>query len=108
MHRRLDVPVLTGSRVRLEPLAMSHAADLAEAAEEDRSSYAFTLVPRADEVPAYLRAQLSREGLTPFAQIRLSDGKAVGCTGLWDPRTWPGRDELRAVEIGWTWLSASA
>ena len=32
----------------------------------------------------------------------------MGCTGLWDPRTWPGRHELRAVEIGWTWLAASA
>lgn len=47
----LDVPVLHGSRVRLEPLAMEHAADLALAAEEDRSSYGFTLVPTARRVP---------------------------------------------------------
>ncbi|GAA3315113.1 GNAT family N-acetyltransferase [Nonomuraea dietziae] len=105
---RLDVPVLSGAAVRLEPLAMDHASELAQAAEEDRSSYAFTLVPRADEVEAYLQAQLSREGLTPFAQIRLQDGKAVGCTAFWDPRYWPGRQDLRAVEVGWTWLAASA
>ncbi|GAA2672895.1 GNAT family N-acetyltransferase [Nonomuraea recticatena] len=105
---RLDVPVLSGAAVRLEPLTMDHAPELAQAAEEDRSSYAFTLVPRADEVEAYLRAQLSREGLTPFAQIRLQDGKAVGCTAFWDPRYWPGRQDLRAVEVGWTWLAASA
>ncbi|MEU4327309.1 GNAT family N-acetyltransferase [Nonomuraea dietziae] len=105
---RLDVPVLSGAAVRLEPLTMDHAPELAQAAEEDRSSYAFTLVPRADEVEAYLQAQLSREGLTPFAQIRLQDGKAVGCTAFWDPRYWPGRQDLRAVEVGWTWLAASA
>ncbi|MEV4160285.1 GNAT family N-acetyltransferase [Nonomuraea dietziae] len=105
---RLDVPVLSGAAVRLEPLTMDHAPELAQAAEEDRSSYAFTLVPRADEVEAYLQAQLSREGLTPFAQIRVQDGKAVGCTAFWDPRYWPGRQDLRAVEVGWTWLAASA
>jgi RimJ/RimL family protein N-acetyltransferase len=32
----------------------------------------------------------------------------VGCTAYWDPRYWPGRDDLRAIEIGFTWLSASA
>ncbi|WP_433436902.1 GNAT family N-acetyltransferase [Nonomuraea sp. CA-141351] len=108
MSLRLDVPVLRGSLVRLEPLTMAHAPDLARAVEEDRSSYAFTLVPRAAEVEAYLEAQLRREGLTPFAQVRVRDGAAVGCTAFWDPRTWPERDGLRAVEIGWTWLAASA
>ncbi|MEV6155446.1 GNAT family protein [Nonomuraea sp. NPDC052129] len=106
----LDVPVLHGSSVRLEPLAMGHAADLARAAEEDRSSYGFTVVPRADEIEEYLAAQFARrnEGLTPFAQIRVRDGVAVGCTAFWDPRTWPGRQDLRAIEIGWTWLAGSA
>lgn len=110
MGLRLDVPVLHGSFVRLEPLAMSHAPDLARAAEEDRSSYGFTLVPRATEVNAYLEAQFARgsDGLTPFAQVRMRDGSAVGCTALWDPRTWPGRQDLRAVEVGWSWLAASA
>ncbi|MGN9844415.1 GNAT family N-acetyltransferase [Nonomuraea sp. H19] len=110
MSLRLDVPVLHGSLVRLEPLTMSHAPDLARAAEEDRSAYGFTLVPRADEMKAYLAAQFEREseGLTPFAQVRVRDGLAVGCTAFWDPRTWPGRQDLRAIEIGWTWLAASA
>lgn len=44
----------------------------------------------------------------PFAQIRQRDGRAVGCTAYWDPRFWPGRSELCAIEIGWTWLAASA
>ncbi|MFC4121595.1 GNAT family N-acetyltransferase [Nonomuraea zeae] len=104
------VPPLDGSLVRLEPLSLAHAGDLALAAEEHRAGYDFTLVPRGHEVHDYLRAQLDRtaQGLVPFAQIRRSDGRAVGCTAYWDPRRWPGRDELRAVEIGFTWLGASA
>jgi N-acetyltransferase len=108
MGPRLGVPVLHGSLVRLEPLTIRHAPDLARATEEDRSSYGFTLVPRAAGVEAYLSAQLARDGLTPFAQVRARDGRAVGCTAFWDPRTWPGRDDLRAIEVGWTWLGASA
>jgi N-acetyltransferase len=108
MGLRLDVPVLHGSLVRLEPLAMSHAPDLARAAEEDRSSYDFTLVPRAAEVKTYLAAQLARDGLTPFAQVRTRDGMAVGCTTFCAPRTWPDRQDLCAIEVGWTWLAASA
>jgi RimJ/RimL family protein N-acetyltransferase len=107
---QIEAPVLEGSLVRLEPLTYRHADDLAAAAEEDRGSYEFTLVPRGDEVSRYLDAQLARaeQGLVPFAQVRRADGRAVGCTAYWDPRPWPGRDELRAVMIGFTWLSASA
>src|SRR5208282_2444379 len=107
---QIDVPILEGSLVRLEPLAPGHADDLAAAAEEDRASYDFTLVPRASEVGGYLDAQFARagQGLIPFAQVRREDGRAVGCTAYWDPRSWPGREDLRAIMIGFTWLSASA
>lgn len=104
-------PPLHGSLVRLEPLSISHRLDLAEAAEEDRSAYRWTGVPRADEVEGYIGAYLGRaeEGLmVPFAQIRLSDGRAVGATAYWDPRPWPGRSDLAAIMIGWTWLAGSA
>jgi len=104
----LDVPLLSGSLVRLEPLSASHVPDLAAAAEEDRAAYGFTWVPRAAEVGDYVRDQRERSGLTPFAQVRVADGRAVGCTAYWDLRTWQGRDSLRAVEIGFTWLAASA
>lgn len=106
-----DVPVLQGDMVRLEQLTPDHATDLAAAAEEDRSSYGFTWVPRADEVDAYIRAQLGRVEagrMLAFAQVRTSDGRAVGCTAYWDPRYWPGGSRLSAVEIGFTWLAGSA
>ena len=110
MSQWFDVPVLEGSLVRMEPLSGRHAADLAAAAEEDRGSYAFTLVPGAGQVVDYLAAQSARVelGLVPLAQVRRADGRAVGCTAYWEPRRWPGRDELRAIEIGFTWLAASA
>lgn len=111
MGPRLDVPSLHGSLVRLEPLAMSHAPDLAAAAEEGRDTYAYTFVPRANEVEEYIAAHLGRadDGLmAPLAQVRRSDGRAVGCTAYWDPRRRPDRPELFAIMIGWTWLAASA
>ena len=104
----LDVPLLSGSLVRLEQLSASHVPDLAQAAEENRAAYGFTWVPRAAEVGDYVRAQRERYGLTPFAQVRVADGRAVGCTAYWDLRTWADRDSPRAVEIGFTWLAASA
>ena len=107
----LDVPTLRGRWVRLEPLGWHHAEDLAAAAEEDRSTFGHTWVPRGSEVEEYLGHQFrqSESGkLIPFAQMRLGDERAVGCTAYWDPRAWPGRSEVCAVEIGWTWLASSA
>ena len=110
MEPLIDGPVLQGDRVRLEPLARSHAPDLAAAAEEGRDRYGFTWVPRADEVGDYIGQQLERRDqgrLAPYAQIDLATGRAVGATALWDPRYLPGRG-LYAIEVGFTWLAASA
>jgi RimJ/RimL family protein N-acetyltransferase len=104
-------PVLDGALVRLEPLDHRHAVDLAIAAEEDRSSYRFTWVPRAADVNEYIDVQLARAAagtLVPYAQVDLASGRAVGATAYWDPRLWPTGDGLCAVEVGFTWLAASA
>ncbi|MFI5797502.1 GNAT family N-acetyltransferase [Streptomyces sp. NPDC051677] len=104
-------PVLEGTLVRLEPLERRHAAELAAAAEENRGTYTFTWVPRADEVGDYVDAQLARAAtgrLAPYAQVSLASGRAVGATSYWEPRTWRDDDRLDAVEIGFTWLAASA
>jgi RimJ/RimL family protein N-acetyltransferase len=111
MSQLLDVPVLSGHLVRLEPLANLHARDLAIAAGEDRRAYDFTWVPRPSQIEEYLHSlsQRSESGkFAPFAQIHLSDGRAVGCTAYSDPRAWPGRSDLCAVEVGFTWLGASS
>jgi RimJ/RimL family protein N-acetyltransferase len=103
-------PLLEGESVRLEPLAARHAADLAAAAEEDRDTYGFTWVPRADEVGAYIDAQLERAStgrLAPYAQVSRATGRAVGATAYWEPRCWHTDDRLDAVEVGFTWLARS-
>jgi hypothetical protein len=61
MGNRLEVPALAGSLVRLEPLTREHAVDLAVAAEEDRASYGFTLVPRV-QVIENLEMRVARAG----------------------------------------------
>ncbi|MDH6215876.1 GNAT family N-acetyltransferase [Streptomyces pseudovenezuelae] len=111
MTFELRGPVLEGESVRLEPLEHRHVADLAVAAEEDRDTYAFTWVPRADEVAAYIDAQLARAAtgrLAPYAQVSLATGRAVGATSYWEPRYWRSDDRLDAVEVGFTWLARSA
>ncbi|MET8804460.1 GNAT family protein [Streptomyces sp. NPDC004546] len=107
----LEGPVLEGALVRLEPLDHRHAADLAASAEEDRSTYGFTWVPRAAEVDGYIDLQHARAAagkLAPYAQVEKSSGRAVGATAYWDPRPWPSGDGLCAIEVGFTWLAASA
>lgn len=108
----IDNPTLEGRRVRLEALGPQHAAGLAAAADEDRSAYAFTWVPGAATVDSYIDAQLERARtgrLAPYAQIDRLSGQPIGATAFWDPRPWPGEPgRLGAVEIGFTWLAASA
>ncbi|MEU1179363.1 GNAT family protein [Streptomyces sp. NPDC005820] len=111
MSFRLRGPVLQGALVRLEPLERRHAGELAVAAEENRGTYAFTWVPRAHEVDAYIDAQLGRAAtglLAPYVQVSLASGQVVGATSYWEPRCWRSEDRVDAVEVGFTWLAASA
>lgn len=104
-------PTLRGRLVRLEPLGPAHEGDLAVAAGEDRGEYGFTGVPQPDAIAAYLAAQqadVSRGDRLVFAQIRASDGRAVGSTSFLEPRALAGATGPFAVEIGATWLAASA
>lgn len=103
---------LEGRLVRLDPLSEDHVEALAEASGEDRSTYGFTTVPDGvQETRAYVTAALADrdagEGL-PFAQIRKADGKVVGTTRFTNLRRHETNSSLYAVEIGWTWLAASA
>jgi RimJ/RimL family protein N-acetyltransferase len=106
------VPALSGQFVRLEPLSFAHVDALVEAANEDRSTYGFTLVPRTrDEMSSYvetLLAQFSVDETIPFVQIDLSSSRVVGATRYLTIRTVPSRTAPFAVEIGGTWLATSA
>jgi len=111
MPGRLDVPVLIGRLVALEPLAQEHLADLTVAAA-DRATYGFTAVPAGrEEMARYVRGLLdAHAGMVtiPFAQRALGEGRVVGVTRYLTLRAREGEESLYAVEIGGTWLTAWA
>jgi N-acetyltransferase len=109
---RLEPFTLTGAAVTLEPLTLGHAAALLRAADVDRSSYGYTPVP-ADlpSMQRYIEGLLedaSRDLVVPFAQRRTSDDEVVGCTRYLNVMWWTGRELPVEVEIGGTWLGATA
>jgi RimJ/RimL family protein N-acetyltransferase len=101
------VPVtLEGYGVRLEPLTMAHAPDLATAAADGELwELWYTSVPEPDRTTAYVEAALKgqQEGhMLPWAVRELSNGKIVGTTRYHDIVK-----PIDRVEIGWTWYAAS-
>ena len=113
--------VLEGTHVRLEPLTMQHAEALVAAASEDRSAYDWTWVPDGDDAMCeYISTALelaARHEAVPFATVHRPTGKVIGTTRFatfeyipWPPSNPYYRGEGRpdGVEIGWTWLAASA
>lgn len=120
MGDALTPVVLAGDHVRLEPLTLAHVPALCRAAAGPRDTYAFTLVP-ADEASmrAYVETALAEQAARramPFATVDAM-GTVVGSTRFGNIEFWPwppgnanqrGTDVPDAVEIGWTWLTASA
>ena len=103
---------LTGRHVVLAPLSADHVDGLVEAASMNRSTYALTLVPDGrDEMAAYVGQLLTDHAaarVLPFVQIDARTRRPAGCTRYLDPQWWSGRAEPDEIEIGGTWLSASA
>ncbi len=112
MTQTYPVPALVGRRVRLEPLRLDHVAALLEAASEDRSTYAYTTVPHEwttmTQYVQDLREEYEAGLAVPFAQVNAFDERVVGATRFLTIRARRGAVSPFAVEIGGTWLSASA
>jgi N-acetyltransferase len=109
---RLEVHTLLGRHVSLEPLTAQHVDEIATAGSGDRTSFGYTQVPdgreEAAEYVAWLLDDAAHGRAAPFVQRRTGNGLVVGCTRFLNP-LWPlGRDAPDEVEIGGTWLSASA
>jgi N-acetyltransferase len=108
----VPAPTLTGNHVQLEQLRLDFAEGLVAAGNEDRSTYGWTPVPpTVDGMQRYISGLLGDQQartVVPFAQRRLSDGALVGCTRYLRLEWWGGRDLPDEVEIGGTWLAASA
>ena len=98
---------LEGQHVRLEPLTATHEESLnAAAADGDLWTSTVTIVPNPTEMIDYISAALnaqSQKHELPFVIVRKSTGRVVGTTRFYfiDPVN-------RHVEIGYTWLAASA
>jgi len=112
--------VLDGRFVRMEPMAAAHVEPLVAAAGESRATYGLTHVPDgAAAMAAYVEAALddaARGVAVPFVTVDKRRERVVGTTrfGRIERWTWPGAPVPPiprgpdAVEIGWTWLAASA
>ncbi len=116
------VPVtLEGRSVRLEPLSERHIPALVAAASESRVNYQWTWVPDG-LVAMELWAEslfIDRDAYSalPFATVDRVSGRVVGATRFLRIEYWPwpagnlnqrGEGVPDAVEIGGTWLAASA
>jgi RimJ/RimL family protein N-acetyltransferase len=109
---RLLVPALSGRHVRLEPLTSEHVDALVEAANEDRAAYGYTVVLQSrEDAVSYFELMMSmwESGeAVPFAQIDVGRDRLVGTTRYLSIRRVDESTTPYAVEIGGTWLSASA
>ena len=108
----VHISALTGRLVRLEPLEERHIDGLYRGCTEDRASYSHTSVPQTlaqtRDYVASLLGEREAGQIIPFAQIRLRDSVTVGATRFMNFRKRDTDGRPFAVEIGGTWLAASA
>jgi len=110
--------VLKGPTVTLRPLSLDDAVALAAAAAESREPYAFTRVPDGvEDARRYIDGALAERetrGRLPF--VTLWQDRVVGSTSYLGAERWrwpagsprQRSDRPDVVEIGATWLAASA
>jgi len=94
---------LRGRHLRLEPLAVTHAAALIEVAQDPQiwtwmSARPTSRASMAEWISTALKAQ-DRGEEYPFAVVQ-ADGRVIGSTRYMDVQ-----EAHRGVEIGWTWYA---
>jgi RimJ/RimL family protein N-acetyltransferase len=111
-------PLLRGQTVTLRALSPGDAGALAEAAAESRDEFAYVRVPDGfEDAQRYVEFALAERAAgrrVPFAIVWRD--RVVGSTSYLDLERWrwpagfprPRSDHPEAVEIGATWLAASA
>ena len=108
----LEPITLTGRHVQLEPLQIDHVDELVAASTVDRDTYGYTDVPGdRQSMRRYVERLVDEHAeakVLPFAQRRLDTGQLAGCTRFMEPRWWRGRHDPDEIEIGGTWLAATA
>jgi RimJ/RimL family protein N-acetyltransferase len=99
----LDVRVLTGRWVQLEPLGIEHREALRAAADDERIWVHTLMVARGSEFARWFEEALAQRAAgrqVPFAVRRLADQAVIGSTSYLDPVP-----PHRRVEIGSTWYN---
>jgi RimJ/RimL family protein N-acetyltransferase len=93
--------VLPGQVVRLEPLCLDHAADLAEACDEAMFQYFPFFPARFDRqgLEEYVRARIATPLTVAFAIVLQDSNKAIGSSSYFDIRP-----KDKGLEIGHTWI----
>ncbi len=105
MNKMVIAPViLEGRHVRLEPLALEHAAGLAEVGlDAELWKWIPTPVRTPEEMSGYVQTALDDRTMgssLPFVLIEQASGRSIGSTRYGNI----DRDHYR-VEIGWTWVA---
>jgi N-acetyltransferase len=106
---KVEPVVLEGEHVRLEPLTLAHAEDLARAAADGELwNSDVTIIPKPDGMKAYIEAALKGFALgfeLPFVIVRKAGSvtQVVGTTRYYE--IFPAD---RKAAIGYTWLATSA
>jgi RimJ/RimL family protein N-acetyltransferase len=99
--------ILEGQHVRLEPLSSAHEESLiAAAGDGELWNSTVTIVPSRATIGAYIETALNAQAeghALPFVIIQKSSNKVVGST-----RYFHIERDHRRLEIGYTWLAASA
>ena len=99
--------VLEGSTVRLEPLSPEHIPELTDAVRDGKLwNLWYTRIPAPDAMAAEVESRLQQQAagsMAPWTIRRLDTGALCGMTTYMNIKA-----EHRRVEIGSTWLAASA
>ena len=93
---------LKGNRVRLEPLAPKHAADLAEACDEHMFDF-FPVYPdplTKHGLESYIEMRVAMPATLPLALIDKEKKRAIGSSSYYNIN--PAQ---RSLEIGHTWIA---
>ena len=101
---RVEPVTLSGRKVRLEPLELSHVARLAEVAL-DPDLWQWTLARPTDEAGLRAWAESAIAGRDagtefPFVTLEASTGRPIGSSRYLNIVL-----EHRRLEIGWTWVA---
>lgn len=98
---------LTGSLVRLQPLSLDHTDALIEAVQDGHLyEHWWTSTPTPNGMSADIMGKLARQEagmMMPFVCISRTDDRVLGVTTYYD--LFP---EVPRLEVGFTWLRASA